>query len=138
MNTRRSILILITCLTGPSVRAAEDGPVDFVKQIKPIISERCIECHNSENLLGNVNLQNREHAMQKRKQEPVIVPNEPDKSEFYLTLKLPPIERKAMPATAHRLPKDDIEMIRQWIVEGAIWPMGKDGEITPRKYRQND
>lgn len=125
--------MLIAFVAASYLQAADERPVNFVTQVKPIISDRCIECHNSENLLGNVNLQNREHAMQKRKPEQVIVPNEPDRSRFYLTVKLPPTDSKAMPATAHRLPKDDIETIRRWIAEGAIWPTGKEGEITPRK-----
>ena len=112
---------------------AVEPPVDFVSQVKPVLTDRCVECHNSENLSGNLNLQNREHAFQKRKEGPVIVPHEPDRSTLYLTLTLPAAEKKAMPATAHRLPQTDVAVIRRWIKEGANWPTGRDGEVVPRQ-----
>ena len=76
--------------------------------------------------------------MQKRKEGPIIVPKVPEKSLLYTTLTLPPRDNKAMPATAHRLPKSDVETIRRWIKEGARWPEGKDGEIIPRKPKLKD
>lgn len=116
-------------LAAGFLNAADDPPVDFVRQIKPIFADRCIECHNSEMLSGELNLQNRELAMKKRKNGPVIVAKDPEKSMLYLVLTLPAAEQKAMPATAHRLPKDDVRTIRRWIEEGASWPDGKDGAI---------
>ena len=124
------ITALAACLSITTIYAAEDPPVDFVKQIKPILADRCIECHNSETLLGELNLQNREHAFHKRKAGPAIVPGSPEKSMLYLALTLPPKDKKAMPATGHRIPKDEISMIRQWIAEGAKWPEGKEGALT--------
>lgn len=113
-----------------SLSAAENPPVDFVKQIKPILADRCVECHNSETLLGELNLQNKKLAFRKRSAGPVIVPEEPEKSMVYLVLTLPPKDKKAMPATGHRIPKDEVNTIRQWIKEGAKWPEGKEGAIA--------
>lgn len=115
------------------IPAAGDPPVDFVKQIKPILADRCVECHNSETLLGELNLQKRALAFEKREAGPVIVPKSAEKSMLYLVLTLPPKDKKAMPATGHRIPKDEVNLIRQWINEGADWPEGKEGSITPRK-----
>ncbi|MFC5455072.1 c-type cytochrome domain-containing protein [Prosthecobacter fluviatilis] len=115
------------------IPAAGDPPVDFVKHIKPILADRCVECHNSETLLGELNLQKRALAFEKRKAGPVIVPKSAEKSMLYLVLTLPPKDKKAMPATGHRIPKDEVNLIRQWINEGADWPEGKEGSITPRK-----
>ncbi len=127
-----SILLPVLALAACRLAIAADPPVDFERQIKPVITDRCVECHNSANLMGGLNLQNREHAMQKRKQGAVIVPKEPAKSLLYITLTLPAKDNKAMPATAHRLPHDEIETVRRWILEGAAWPEGKAGEIKPR------
>ncbi len=76
--------------------------------------------------------------MQKRKEGPVIVPKAPEKSPLYLVLTLPPANDKAMPATAHRLPKTDVENFRRWIKEGAHWPEGRDGAIIPRKAKTKE
>lgn len=126
-------LIALACfLPAALLRGADERPVDFVKQIMPILGDRCVMCHNSESLFGDLNLQSREFAMRKRKDGEVIVPKEPEKSRLYLTLTLPPSDAKAMPATAHRIPSDEIKTIRRWIEEGARWPEGKDGFIPAK------
>lgn len=127
---RATILFACLGLASAHLFAAEDPPVDFVKLIKPILADRCVECHNSETLLGELNLENREHAFRNRKAGPAIVPGEPEKSMLYLALTLPPKDKKAMPATGHRIPKDEVNSIRQWIKEGAKWPEGNDGAIV--------
>lgn len=127
------LAILAACFSlTTALRAAEDAPVDFVKQIKPILADRCVECHNSETLLGKLNLQTKVLAFGKRKAGLVIMLKDAEKSRLYLVLKLPAKDAKAMPATGHRIPKDEVSTIRQWITEGANWPEGKDGAITPQ------
>ncbi len=136
MNMKPITTALAACLSlTTALQAADEPPVDFVKQIKPILADRCVECHNSETLLGELNLQNGALAMRKRKLGPVIVPGDPEKSMLYLALTLPPKDKKAMPATGHRIPKDEVSLIRQWIKEGAKWPEGKDGAITVQRKK---
>lgn len=131
MNIHRQLALFVCLAACTTLRAAGDSPVDFVKQIKPILADRCVECHNSETLLGELNLQTRALAFGKRKTGPVIVPKNAEKSLLYLVLTLPPKDKKAMPATGHRIPKDEVNLIRQWITEGASWPEGKEGAMTP-------
>ncbi|MBB5034142.1 c-type cytochrome domain-containing protein [Prosthecobacter vanneervenii] len=130
MKIHRILALACGFAAFTTLKAVGDTPVDFVKQIKPILADRCVECHNSETLLGELNLQSRALAFEKRKAGPVIHPKNADKSMLYLVLTLPPKDKKAMPATGHRIPKDEIQLIRQWINEGAQWPEGKDGAIS--------
>jgi hypothetical protein len=135
MNMKH-ITALVACLSlTTALHASEDPPVDFVKQIKPILADRCVECHNSETIFGELNLQSRELAFRKRKLAPAIVPGEPEKSMLYLALTLPPKDKKAMPATGHRIPKDEVSIIRQWIKEGAKWPEGKEGVVSVQRKK---
>lgn len=131
MKIHRPIAFVAWLSLTPGLHAAGDTAVDFVKQIKPILADRCVECHNSETLLGELNLQTRALAFEKRKAGPVIVPKNAEKSMLYLVLTLPAKEKKAMPATGHRIPKDEVNLIRQWITEGASWPEGKEGAMAP-------
>jgi mono/diheme cytochrome c family protein len=132
----KHITALAACLLlTPALHAADEPPVDFVKQIKPILADRCVECHNSETIFGELNLQSRELAFRKRKLAPAIVPGEPEKSMLYLALTLPPKDKKAMPATGHRIPKDEVSIIRQWIKEGAKWPEGKEGVVSVQRKK---
>ncbi|MEZ5385402.1 MAG: c-type cytochrome domain-containing protein [Prosthecobacter sp.] len=132
MKSKLFVTTLFLALGASLLTAADEPAVDFVKQIKPILADRCVECHNSETMLGELNLQTRELAFRKRATGVVIVPKEPEKSMLYLALKLPPKDKKAMPATGHRIPTDEVSLIRRWIAEGASWPEGKDGAVTAK------
>ena len=132
MKTLLCLLPGFFCATS-ILQAADESPVDFVTQIKPILADRCVECHNSQTIFGELNLQNRELAFRQRSTGPVIVPGAPERSLIMLTLTLPPKDKKAMPATGHRIPKDEISLVRRWIEEGAKWPDGKEGAIVPKK-----
>ena len=135
MNMKHITALAACLLLTPALHAADEPPVDFVKQIKPILADRCVECHNSETIFGELNLQSRELAFRKRKLAPAIVPGEPEKSMLYLALTLPPKDKKAMPATGHRIPKDEVSIIRQWIEEGAKWPEGKEGVVSVQRKK---
>jgi len=116
---------------GAALTAAE-SKVDFVTQIKPILQSACINCHHSEGLFGNLNLENRERAFAPRREGAVIVPGSSEKSPLLTVLTLPPKEtKKAMPPTGHRIEKEKVGLIRAWIDQGAAWPEGKDGVIKP-------
>ena len=107
--------------------------MEFATQIKPLITSRCINCHHSGALFGELNLENRAMAFKKRVNGPVILPGKPDSSAFYLVLKMPPKNPKAMPPNGHRIPDKDVNLIYDWIKQGAAWPKGADGVITPSR-----
>ncbi len=134
MKSIHPLLLLAAAAAVPLFSAEKESEpaVDFEKQVKPILAYRCINCHHSDALFGNLNLENRKLAYAKRPQGPVIVPGSPEKSPLYVVLTLPPKKtKKAMPPTGHRIDKEQVELIRQWIKQGALWPEGKAGVIKP-------
>ncbi|MCE9519940.1 MAG: hypothetical protein K8R87_10355, partial [Verrucomicrobia bacterium] len=61
MNRLPFLLVLLaafvlglSCQKKPEVK-----PVDFVTQIKPLLQSRCVNCHQSGALLGDLNLESR-------------------------------------------------------------------------------
>lgn len=132
MKTQLAFLFVlngILCTVG--CRKAATIPVDFFTQIKPLLENRCLNCHHSGALLGNLNLENRATAFKERPAGPVIVAGLPEQSRLYLVLTLPESDRKAMPPVGHRIPADDIALIKRWIAEGAPWPGGAAGALRP-------
>ena len=125
------ILLPVGLILSAAATLAADlpPPVDFATQIKPILADRCVECHNSQSLFGDLNLQTRELAFRKRKAGPVLIPADPEKSMLYLVLKMPRKDSKSMPATGHKIPDKDLSLILRWISEGAVWPKGKAGAV---------
>lgn len=132
-DSMRTIPRLAMCLFLAAAASAEEPPVDFVRQIKPILADRCVECHHAESMLGDLNLQSRKLAMRKRTGGPVLVPGSAERSLLLLTLTLPAKDKKAMPATGHRIPMDEVSLIRRWIQEGVKWPEGEEGFIPAKK-----
>lgn len=127
------LIQLAALLLSTAFLMASEPPVEFVRQIKPILAERCVECHHSQSMLGGLNLQSRKLAFGKRVGGPVVAPGFPERSLLLITLTLPPKDKKAMPATGHRIPMDEVTLIRRWILEGANWPEGNDGFIPAKK-----
>ena len=75
-------LLLAIALTK-SLAAAE--PVDFQRQIRPLLAEKCFACHGGDEAHreGGLRVDQREAALKGGDSgEPAIVPNQPDKSEL--------------------------------------------------------
>ncbi|MDP6084183.1 MAG: SUMF1/EgtB/PvdO family nonheme iron enzyme [Verrucomicrobiota bacterium] len=100
--------------------------IDFVKDIKPILEESCVSCHREEHDKGDLRLDERKYAFEGGEVDPSVVPFDLEKSTLYLTSILPadhddlmPPEKKGGP-----LPQEQLDKLRDWIVQGAAWPEG--------------
>jgi mono/diheme cytochrome c family protein len=103
-----------------SLRAA---PVDFARDVQPLFAEHCLECHGPDDSKGGLVLTSRELALKALKSGAHgIVPGKPDQSEMIARLasddpdkQMPPPKHRAK----HPVKARDIEVLRQWIAEGA-------------------
>lgn len=131
--TPAALLLAALCLCcPPMVRADQPAPaVSFTAHIRPLLTSRCISCHHSGSMLGQLSLENRAMAFHKRMNGPVILPGRPDSSPLYLVLKMPPKAPKAMPPAGHRVTDREINLIYDWIKQGAPWPQGREGVVIP-------
>lgn len=132
--------ILFTALVGvlllcPALHAepvAKGGAVSFRKDIKPVLREKCLHCHNLETLPERVSFESRKLAFAKTAAgQPVIVPGKPEESLMVIFLESPRLHEKTMPMVGPRPNVDEIALIRKWIAEGAEWPAGPAGNIKP-------
>lgn len=93
--------------------------IDFVKQVKPLLEQQCVACHGAGQGAGGIRLHTREAALR----APGILPGNPGKSAVYTTMVLPDNHELVMPPVG-ALPKEQSEIIRLWIEQGAEWPAG--------------
>src|SRR5574341_225011 len=99
-------------------------PVDFDREIRPILSDKCFTCHGPDEKQRQVGmrLDTREGAFADRGGYQVIVPGNASKSRMYQRISH---ERKAMrmppPTSGLALTDQQIELIRRWIDQGAKW-----------------
>ncbi len=108
-----------------------EAKVDFSGEIKPLLQEHCVRCHNDQSLFGGLNLMNRALAFRGGNNGPVIVPGHPEQSRLYLVTLLPADQDHAMPATGAVLSDAEKEWLRLWIEQGATWPEGEEGVLSP-------
>ncbi|MCK5942347.1 MAG: YHS domain-containing protein [Planctomycetes bacterium] len=124
MRTLASLLVVALPL------GAQD-PVDFQKQIAPILVQRCIECHGPEEQEGDLRLDAREFVFAEGDEDWwVISPKDPDASELVRRLGLGLDDDEIMPAKGEPLSKEQQELFRRWVAQGANWPKAGDEYIA--------
>ncbi|MBL8755843.1 MAG: YHS domain-containing protein [Planctomycetes bacterium] len=103
------------------------APVDFQKQIAPMLLARCIDCHGPKEQKGDLRLDAKAHLFpQGDEAEWSVVPGKPDDSDLLRRLGLPADDDDVMPAKGEPLTKEQQELFRRWIAEGAVWPAEAD------------
>lgn len=103
----------------PLARTAGPKPVDFNREVRPILSDNCFACHgpDEQNRMAGLRLDTREGAIGK-----VIVPGDPGASKLLQRIRH---EKKALrmpPASFNKtLTPAQIATLERWIQEGAPW-----------------
>ena len=98
------------------------APVDFVKEVQPILAARCYECHGPEKHKGGFRADSKLHALGATDSgERPVVPGDVEKS-LLLKLVRSTDEHERMPPKGERLTKQQVDVLMRWIAEGASWP----------------
>lgn len=103
--------------------ADEEGPVDFNRDIRPLLSDNCLKCHgpDAETREADLRLDRTESVFAKR-DKPLLVPGRPDESELLRRI-MSSSDDEVMPprSSKKRLTDAQKQLIRRWIAEGAKW-----------------
>ncbi|QDU22391.1 PSD1 and planctomycete cytochrome C domain-containing protein [Urbifossiella limnaea] len=96
--------------------ARADEPVDFARDVRPLLSNSCFKCHGPASQMGKVRLDTREAAVKSG----AIVPGSPDKSTLVERVCEPSDDdRMPPPEAGPRLTAQQVKTLKQWIAEGA-------------------
>ncbi len=101
---------------------AAEAPIDFTRDIRPILSEKCVICHGPDEADREADLRfdQRETVFEDRGGYFVVVPGKSEESELFLRVADP--DDPMPPASAGLdLTPEEIELLRRWIDEGAEW-----------------
>ena len=99
-------------------------PVDFNREIRPILSDVCFTCHGPEekSRQGNLRLDSKESVFAERKGYRVIVPGSSATSRLYQKISSKDDAYRMPPVWSGKsLTPKQIELLRQWIDQGAKW-----------------
>lgn len=99
--------------------------IDFNRHIRPILSDRCYECHGPDQnqRQAGLRLDMRESALQEADSgSAAIVPSDPDASELVSRIFSSDENDVMPPADANKqLSAAEKELLKQWIAEGAVY-----------------
>lgn len=127
-----STLVLLSAafLTAAAeVPAAADAPPTFEADVLPIFREKCCSCHNADKKKGGLDLTSHGQALAGGGSGAVIAAGDPDGS--YLWQLVTHASEPKMPPESDKLPDAALDVIRRWIVAGAIDKAG--GQPVARK-----
>jgi hypothetical protein len=116
-----SICVIVAPAWGP-LHARE--PVDFDREVRPILSEHCYPCHGPDKQArkADLRLDRRADAFRVREGVAVIVAAKPEESELIRRVcSAEPDEVMPPPKFKKRLSAAQIDRLRQWVLEGAKW-----------------
>ncbi|MHB8519550.1 MAG: PSD1 and planctomycete cytochrome C domain-containing protein [Limisphaerales bacterium] len=121
--------VLIWLAAGAVARAANSGPVvkplDFDRDIRPILSENCFACHgpDEEKRKRGLRFDQKQGAFKRLKSgDYAIVPGDLVKSKLAERISSPdPDEVMPPPKTGKKLTAAQIDLLRRWIQQGAKW-----------------
>jgi hypothetical protein len=121
---RSSIRCLVLgCFIGLAAAHTEAAePVDFRRDILPILSENCFLCHgpDSKTRKADLRLDLKESAL--RTKDPVIVPGNCTESELFARItSTDPDELMPPRKSGKALTAQQVELLTRWIDQGAKW-----------------
>ena len=124
----RGLLAIVAMWSGQIAAAAS-----FDERIRPLLIERCGDCHGPDTQESGLRLDVKHRAMKGGDFGPVILPGRAAASEVVRRVTSTDA-KKRMPPDGERLSADEVELITRWIDAGADWPETE----TDRLAREND
>ncbi|SKB01060.1 Planctomycete cytochrome C [Prosthecobacter debontii] len=118
------VRLFIPYAVGLALIPLDSEAVDFSKQVRPILSENCFFCHGPDEAKREAGLRLDEEKTAKADNEGVIavVPGDPDKSALIQRIVSTDPDEVMPPPKQHKeIPAAQIELLKQWIREGAPW-----------------
>ncbi len=116
---------LLFALLLRSVGAADSAAINFDKQIRPILSDKCYACHGPDEHTrkAGLRLDRKETAFQELKSgNRAIVPSNPKESALLARIMSSDPEEKMPPPDFHKSLTDvEVDLLKRWIESGAEW-----------------
>ena len=122
-GTATAMMALVSGGLCVCAHSAPPGKVDFNADVKPILSDRCFNCHGPDAAKreGDLRLDLKAGVLG-ADGSGVITPGDPESSELYRRIASSDEDERMPPADSKlALTKDEIALIGRWIEQGAEW-----------------
>lgn len=125
MQRLRLVRVLAATLIASAAAArAAEPPLDFARDVRPILSDKCFLCHgpDEESRATDLRLDQRDSVLADLGGYAAVVPGDIAASELVRRITSDDeYERMPPPDSQKTLSADEITVLRRWIDEGAAW-----------------
>lgn len=132
---KRGWLLIIPCVLVAAPAALRAAAVDYLRDVKPLLQERCYSCHGALKQKKSLRLDTVAAMLKGSSNGPVIQRGEPNQSSIIqrvtasnLEERMPP-EHEGEPFTAAQ-----VKLLSDWIAAGAPAPADEKGETDPKDH----
>lgn len=127
-------LILLTIFQNPLFAESSPTEIDYQSQIKPLLKSHCFACHGSLKQESSLRLDSGKLILKGGEIGPAIVSGKPHESLLYQVL-TPDADLQMPPeGQGRRLKPDEVQLIENWIAQGAKYPSVDQPEADPAEH----
>jgi mono/diheme cytochrome c family protein len=112
-------LRLAALLAWGGVQAA---PVDYVRDLKPLLARHCVACHGATQAKAELRADTGAALLRGGTSGPAVIPGQPQRSLLLAVVEGTHAELARMPYKRPPLDSEAIQLLRQWITQGAPVP----------------
>lgn len=128
----RYVFALLLVVASP-VTHADEVSVDYNRQVKPILHERCFSCHGGLKQESGLRLDTAAGALKGGDSGPALIAG--NHTESLLLQRITAADDSIrMPPEGKPLSAEEVSVIRQWIDSGAVAPDNEEPEEDPRQH----
>src|SRR5262249_34665832 len=119
-----AVLALAPAAQGAAPARPAGPPVEFNRDVRPILSDACFACHGPDKgkRKADLRLDTEEGAFADLGGHKALVPGKPEQSALYLRLTEKDARKRMPPAKSGKsITPEQVETLRRWIEQGAKW-----------------
>ncbi len=123
----RLTLVILLWFSVPSLRDvayADPSAIDFNRDVRPILSDKCFHCHGPDaaHREADLRLDVEESAKADLGDYHAIVPGKPAESALIERITTEDVDERMPPEDSGKdLTNEEIAILRQWVEQGAVW-----------------
>ncbi len=129
----KGVAVLLILLGSGSVVLADDGAVDYTRDVKSIFRERCSACHGALKQEGGLRLDTGSLARTGGDSGAAVVPGDVEHSPLIERISASDANVR-MPPEGKPLTAEQIRVLTRWIQSGAVSPDNEQPEQDPGKH----
>ena len=121
---RFAVTLQFTLLLFAASVCKADTQTDFNRDIRPILSENCFQCHGPDEASreGELRLDQKADLLTRRDEYAIVEPGNPEQSELFARVAASDADLRMPPADSGKeLTAEQILLLKRWIAAGANW-----------------